>query len=304
MPISPRPHTSLLHHDDALLSMDCTPDRCAVIGTDGSLEQTNLPWERDSRSLDPVGVQAATTGFNYLGACARAAAAGNRRAGTMHAQLKRLFAGEVARVSMDFERPAMDGSIDHTTADLERLNCPDGQYRVMISFASKDVCIAQPTSVPEAGFAIPSGSRLDRLSTALDSLAAHAAILDTKGRILSVNAAWRLFAAVNGGNVHRTGAGVSYLAICEQAIASGDGRATTFADGLKAVLRGERHTFQNDSRVGLGGEARRFRGRATSMALAEGRFILVTHTEMTAAAPARQAAQLRVQEPTRQTEAA
>lgn len=284
-----RPHASLLQHDDALLCMDCTPDRCAVLGPDGTLESTNLPWDRDSRSADPVGVQAASAGLNYLMACAQAAAAGNRHAGTMHAQLKRLFAGDAARVSMDFERPARDGSADHVTADLERLYSPDGEHRVLLSFTAKNVCIAQPTSVPEAGFAVPSGSRLDRIATALDSLAAHAAILDTKGRIVSVNAAWRLFAAVNGGDPSQTGAGVSYLAVCETAIASGDGRATAFSDGLKAVLRGDRHTYHSDSRVGLGGEARRFRGRCTAMTLAEGRYVLVTHTEVTAAVPARQA---------------
>jgi len=290
MPISTRPHVPLLSHADALLSMGCTPDRCAVLGPDGTLEITNLQWERDGRSADPLGVQAASTGFDYLGACARAAAAGNRRAGTMHAQLKRLMAGEASFVTMNFERPAQDGSVDHTKADLERLDSPDGQHRVLLSFASTDVGIAQPTSVPEAGFAIPSGSHLDRLAVALDSLAAHAAILDTKGRIIVVNAAWRLFAAVNGGDAGQTGVGVSYLSVCERAAAAGDSRATSFADGLKAVLKGERHTFQSDSRAGLGGEARRFRGRATAMTLAEGRYVLITHTEFTAAIPARQSA--------------
>ena len=45
----------------------------------------------------------------------------------------------------------------------------------------------------------------------------------------------------------------------------------------------------SDARAAHGGEARRFRGRATALDLAEGRYVLITHTEMASAEPARAA---------------
>ena len=154
-----------------------------------------------------------------------------------------------------------------------------------MSFAAANLCEAQPTSVPEAGFAVPSGSRFDRLATALDSLPSHAAILDGRGRIVAVNAAWRMFSAVSGGTAKSTGIGVSYLGVCERAAAHGDGRARDFSVGLASVIRGERHSYYSDSRVSLGGPARKFRGRVTALTLAEGRFTLITHTELTETIP-------------------
>lgn len=288
MSTQPRLVPALLTPTDAEIAMDSTADRCALLGADGRIVRTNLAWERDGRAGDPLGVQSAAVGLNYVAACASAAAAGNRRAGTMHGQLRRLLEGEIDSVRMDFERPASGGGVDRTTATLERTHSDEGAAApILVSFASQTVCVAKPTAVPEAGFAVPSGARLDRLALALDSLGAHAAILDDRGRIVAVNAAWSLFSAVNGGDASRTGAGVNYLSVCERARRSGDGRAADFAEGLKSVLRRERHTHVSDARAGVGGEARRFRGRATALDLAEGHFVLVTHTEMAAAEPVR-----------------
>lgn len=285
-PLRPVPASpALLAPLDAQLAMDSTPDRCALIGADGLIQRVNGPWERDLRAADPMGLQAAGAGCDYLEACARAAAAGNRRAGTLHAQLRRLLDGEAQRVQLDFERPGRTGAAQRTTAVLERIL---GETPMaLVSFTSAARCVAEPTAVPEANFAVPAGARLDRLALALDSLGAHSAILDDRGRIVSVNAAWRLFAEANGGDPARTGIGVSYLTVCERARLAGDGRAHEFEDGLRSVLRGERHTYVSDSRAGVGGEARRYRGRATALDLAEGRYVLITHTEMNAAVPMR-----------------
>lgn len=284
----PRLAPTLLTPADAELAMDSTADRCALLGPDGRIVRTNKAWESDGRGADPVGLQSAAVGLDYLGACGRAAAAGNRRAGTMHGQLRRLMSGETERVRVDFERPTTSGSMDRTTAILERTSSEEGSAApILVSFASQTTCVAHPTAVPEAGFAVPAGARLDRLALALDSLGAHAAILDDRGRIIAVNAAWSLFSTVNGGDASRTGIGVNYLSVCERARRSGDGRASDFAEGLKSVLRRERHTHISDARAGIGGEARRFRGRATALDLAEGHFVLITHTEMSAAVPQR-----------------
>ncbi len=287
MPHAPRLVPSLLTLSEATFAMDATADRCALLGADGRIEQTNAPWQRGTRTSDPVPLRDVGVGVNFLGACAQAALVGNRDAGTLHAQLRRLMAGEADRCEIEFQRHAARGAAaapTKSTITLERVPDESGD-RLLVSFAASNLCEAQPTSVPEAGFAVPSGSRFERLATALDSLPSHAAILDGRGRIVAVNAAWRVFSAVSGGSAEGTGIGVNYLAVCERAAAHGDGRARDFGAGLASVLRGERHSYYADSRVGLGGPARKFRGRVTALTLAEGRFTLVTHTEMTQGAP-------------------
>ncbi|MEO0660705.1 MAG: hypothetical protein AAFZ87_04135, partial [Planctomycetota bacterium] len=246
---APRIVPTLLSLEDALLALDSTPDRCALLDSEGRIARVNLPWTREPRSGALFGAASLGVGIHYLAACAGAAIGGNRRAGTMHAQLKRVLDGEVERVRLDFERPCAKGGVDTTTVTIERVLSEEGDH-VLVSFATKGVYVAQPTSIPEAGFAVPSGARIERLATALDSLSTHAAILDPLGRIVAVNAAWRHFSAANGGRDARTNEGASYLAVCHRATQRGDQRARIFGDGLKAVLRGERHTFHVDCRMG------------------------------------------------------
>ncbi|CAN5294272.1 hypothetical protein BH23ACT9_BH23ACT9_06900 [soil metagenome] len=68
---------------------------------------------------------------------------------------------------------------------------------------------------------------------ALDSLPTHVAILDAAGTILAVNAAWRDFAAANGGT---DDVGTSYLDVCDRA---DDVAAQLLAAGIRRLLAGD-----------------------------------------------------------------
>ncbi|HYI55891.1 MAG TPA: LuxR C-terminal-related transcriptional regulator [Microlunatus sp.] len=61
------------------------------------------------------------------------------------------------------------------------------------------------------------------------------ALLDVNGVILAVNDAWRAFSAENGGDSTRTGVGVSYLEVCENA---DDAVATEVADSIRSAISG------------------------------------------------------------------
>lgn len=63
------------------------------------------------------------------------------------------------------------------------------------------------------------------------------ALLDRDGVIVSVNDAWRAFAAANGGDPARTGPGVSYLEVC--AAAAGDPVAGQVAGVIREALAGQ-----------------------------------------------------------------
>jgi signal transduction histidine kinase/CheY-like chemotaxis protein len=77
------------------------------------------------------------------------------------------------------------------------------------------------------------------LGAVLDALPAHIALLDERGVITAVNAAWRRFASANAMLSPACGVGQSYPGLCdavEGAAAADAGRA---AQGIRSVLRGQ-----------------------------------------------------------------
>jgi hypothetical protein len=71
----------------------------------------------------------------------------------------------------------------------------------------------------------------------LDALPEHLALIDHRGRIVAVNAAWRQFSCQNGGDETRTGVGVNYFEVCARAAREGVEEAARLLDDLRAVLR-------------------------------------------------------------------
>jgi len=268
---------------EASFAMDATPDRCVLLDETGCIFRANESWARSSRQTDVVPLESAREGADYMAAIGRAALNGNREAGAMHAQIRRILAGGDDRARLEFERPLRTGGAVRTVATIERVD--DGARPLILVAFTTEVSAGsvRPTVIPEAGFSVPAGTRLERLTEALEHCTAHAAVLDPAGRIVAVNAAWRRFTMDAGGDPALTGIGADYLEVCKAAAESGDGRARRFHRELRAVLDGERHTFTADARVGLGGEARPFRGRATALSLEDGPFVLVTHTDLDAA---------------------
>lgn len=97
----------------------------------------------------------------------------------------------------------------------------------------------------------------------IDALSAHVCVVDEAGCILATNASWRLFGEQNGGGSHGAGPGTNYLECCERAEGAEAREAAEFADGLRAVLRGDRPHIAVEYRCdGPEGE-RWFVGRAT-----------------------------------------
>jgi two-component system cell cycle sensor histidine kinase/response regulator CckA len=74
--------------------------------------------------------------------------------------------------------------------------------------------------------------------SALNSLPANTAVLDSGGRIVAVNDAWTQFARDNGADLDRVGTGVNYLEVCQRAAARQAEGAAEALDGLQQILRG------------------------------------------------------------------
>jgi signal transduction histidine kinase len=80
----------------------------------------------------------------------------------------------------------------------------------------------------------------------LDTLPQHIAILDETGAILTINRAWRLFAQENGCATGNYALGTNYLETCDRAHGDCSEEARIVADGIRAVIGGEREAFSID----------------------------------------------------------
>ena len=128
------------------------------------------------------------------------------------------------------------------------------------------------------------------LQAALDALSAHIAVLDTDGRILAVNAAWRRFADANGFSGKRFGVGANYIAVCEEAGHGGtcdDSRVA--ATGIRAVAAGTVERFVMDYPCHGPDEQRWFQLTVTRFAEPAPARLVVAHENVTARTLAEQA---------------
>ena len=73
----------------------------------------------------------------------------------------------------------------------------------------------------------------------LDALSAHVCVVNEEGLILTVNDAWKTFAAANALQSGKVLQGANYLSVCDMAANNGCQDAAAFAEGLRTVLRGE-----------------------------------------------------------------
>jgi two-component system, cell cycle sensor histidine kinase and response regulator CckA len=92
-------------------------------------------------------------------------------------------------------------------------------------------------------------------ASTVDSLGANLAILSADGEILSVNAAWREFAARGGMDpALRAAVGMNYLEVCRRVDDGPSGEASRAARGIEEVLRGKVDLFELEYRMDVPGE--------------------------------------------------
>ena len=99
--------------------------------------------------------------------------------------------------------------------------------------------------------------------SALDALSSHIAILDAHGAILEVNAAWNRFAAENNAISSQCGVGANYLKVCDSACGRSSVGASAMAEGIRAVMAGQREEFLLEYPCYSPQEERWFIARAT-----------------------------------------
>ena len=108
--------------------------------------------------------------------------------------------------------------------------------------------------------ATPSGES-GELSSLLNTLSAHVAIIKGTGDVVAVNEAWRAFAESNGAVLSKVTEGTNYLSVCDSARGDQSEYAGAFAEGIRSVLSGELEEFEMEYPCHSPDERRWFVGR-------------------------------------------
>ncbi len=83
-----------------------------------------------------------------------------------------------------------------------------------------------------------------RQASILNALPAHIALMDAQGIIVSVNDAWKRFAAANfTKELRKFEIGANYLEVCDHAMGEGSSESRFAATGIRDVLDGSRKSF-------------------------------------------------------------
>jgi len=263
---------------DAVSLMMSSEERSALLDEHGRIAVINAAW-REAAQRSHLSAAVYGRGADYLALCDRAAADGQLDAGELAAAVRRVMRRELDYVRVALDAGSLQSEADTCFGAVRRVRGPlENWFQVSYSNAQKEV--SQPTALPELGRTLPAGRTRAEVERELDTVASHAALLDTAGRIVAVNKAWREFARAQGASTRATGPGANYLEVCERALRAGDRRGAQFADGLRSVLAGHRHSYWLDARVQVEDETRLFRGRAARIDAVDGPLFLVLHTDM------------------------
>jgi len=149
--------------------------------------------------------------------------------------VRRLLAGESRSYQMEKRYIHARGQFITVLLDVSLVRDAQGQPLYFIA-QIQDITERKRTS----------GALLESqrfLRSTLDALSSHIAILDEHGTIIEVNAAWNSFARENNfWDSH--GVGDNYLKVCDSASGNFSKEAPAVADGIRAVIAGQREEFQ------------------------------------------------------------
>jgi diguanylate cyclase (GGDEF)-like protein len=130
-------------------------------------------------------------------------------------------------------------------------------------------------------------ARGDLAVAALDASQSQICVVDTKGTIIGVNAAWEKFGQENSEDRSRNDIGVNYLHVCQQSEGPASEESRDFVTGLRDVLEGKLECFQLEYPCHAPKENRWFLGRISPLRLqshaGRSRFVgaLISHVNIT-----------------------
>ena len=127
----------------------------------------------------------------------------------------------------------------------------------------------------------------------LDALSAHIAILDENGVILKTNRTWKNFATSNLMQPPADASPINYLSVCDLAKGEFSEEATSVAEGIRSVIKGEINEFLLDYPCHSPSEQRWFYMRVTRIPGPGPMRAVVSHENITALKLAEEALKVR-----------
>jgi diguanylate cyclase (GGDEF)-like protein/PAS domain S-box-containing protein len=198
-------------------------------------------------------------------------------------QRERLMA--LHRDYLDDRRRDLDGEWEVLKSDGAALNVisrsvkvPGGEGRL-----HRLVYVVDITDRRRMELELQASQRFTR--SVLDGISAHVCVIDATGVIVTVNRAWRDFAAGNGGSLGDLHQGANYLGVCELAasVSTPDAaEAGQFLVLLREVLAGHRTHFQLEYHCHSPSEQRWFMVRVSHIEESDPPRYVVTHDDVTA----------------------
>jgi diguanylate cyclase (GGDEF)-like protein/PAS domain S-box-containing protein len=116
----------------------------------------------------------------------------------------------------------------------------------------------------------------------LDSLPEHLCVINEEGMVLTVNRAWRDFAAVGGESALRVEEGLNYLRACDLQDGVHSEHPRQLASGVRAVLSGSQSTFSMEYACHTPTEDRWFLAQVSRFVGSGAVRVVVAHREITA----------------------
>jgi PAS domain S-box-containing protein len=233
---------------------DCTPSLMWVTGATGELEFINRAYRR------------------FFGITGEDAQSGKWQL-VLHPE-------DATQNDAAFDRAVAGHTLFRSEARVRRA---DGEWRLLGSNAEPRLSLsgtflghiglsADITERRQAEQALLDSTELAQ--STIDALSSHICVLDEAGTIINVNRAWKDFAEDNRpedfGEAldadawrNRIGEGVNYLDVCRRSEGENSAEAAEFADGIEAVLKGERVLYSKEYACHAPGVPRWFLGRVT-----------------------------------------
>ncbi len=114
----------------------------------------------------------------------------------------------------------------------------------------------------------------------LDALVSQICVLRSDGRIVAVNSAWERLVKGNGVDGPSLTPGMNYLEICNNADDPNGHFGTRFADGLRAMIRGERQQFNIEYPTAASDGRRWLEAQVTRLEIDQSLFLVISQADI------------------------
>ena len=115
----------------------------------------------------------------------------------------------------------------------------------------------------------------------LDALLTHIAVIDSTGKIVSTNRAWKQFAEDNNGVWMSMSEQANYLEVCDHSAVGGDQDAATVAKAIRQVIAGEITTWSCEYPCHSDTKQRWFTCRVTKCLVDDESYFVISHDDIT-----------------------